>query len=167
MSTIRLAGAQTECNGLHPKRPGDVGRPGRTDQEARPMNATTNGDVDDGETVDMASESAIECAVKISIELVVSPSWLEYSLGGEIFLTSVCGYWARGVEYDDALGWLVWESDEKVPEGRRAESRRGARRVARGRPAPAGLAPPRPSGVRPRMGGRRTSLRRAMVSQWR
>jgi hypothetical protein len=41
------------------------------------------------------------------------PEWwiIEMVLNVDVFRSSACGYWARGVAYDDELGWLVWEPE--------------------------------------------------------
>lgn len=44
--------------------------------------------------------------------------WVDYlTQDSEIFNSNYCGYWARGVDHDPYIGWLIWEDDEKRPHG--------------------------------------------------
>jgi hypothetical protein len=55
----------------------------------------------------------------VTITSVVDPMWIEFcTRDTDLFLRTYCGYWLRGVERDDALGWLVWEDDEKCAMGK-------------------------------------------------
>ncbi len=48
----------------------------------------------------------------------VDPHWITYlTRHCDIFLTTYSGYWLRGLDHDDALGWLCWESNDKCPHG--------------------------------------------------
>lgn len=57
--------------------------------------------------------------VAVSITCTVDPGWIEFcSQTTDLFLTDHCGYWLRGVDRDDALGWLACEDEdnEKRPD---------------------------------------------------
>jgi len=49
----------------------------------------------------------------VVFETTVAGAWLEMCRSPELFARTCCGYWARGVEYDDGMGWLIWESPDK------------------------------------------------------
>jgi hypothetical protein len=74
----------------------------------------------------------------ITIETSVDPLWVKQCMSNDMFMTSYIGYWAYGTEYDEQLGWLVfehaaaafdaprktpktvlaaWQAGEKLPEG--------------------------------------------------
>jgi len=51
--------------------------------------------------------------VEVTIEVKVPGDWLSFcTQGSDLLSTSYSGYWARGVERDDKLGWLLWEFEE-------------------------------------------------------
>ncbi len=55
-------------------------------------------------------------ATTIQIETKVDPLWIETCLSSDIFRHEYSGYWACGVEFDEKLGWLLFEhGDEKPP----------------------------------------------------
>ncbi len=52
----------------------------------------------------------------------VDPEWVEYCTQyADLLERDHCGYWLRGVERDDALGWLTWEDDEQHSPGEEPE----------------------------------------------
>ena len=55
--------------------------------------------------------------VNATILLRIDPFWIEYCTQyNDLFMTSHSGYWMRGVERDNELGWLVYEiADEDIP----------------------------------------------------
>lgn len=64
---------------------------------------------------------------KVTLEVQVPvQDWIEYLCSyPDIFGLDYCGYWARGIEMDAELGWLIWEETDKVPfrmEPNRAEA---------------------------------------------
>lgn len=50
-----------------------------------------------------------------TVTVEVDPRWVDYvTQHGDIFgRTYYAGYWARGVDHDPKMGWLVWESDDQ------------------------------------------------------
>ncbi len=58
--------------------------------------------------MDKTVQAKVEFDVGVPVE-----SWIDWlTLSGDVFSRNYIGNWARGVEQDDALGWLVWEDDE-------------------------------------------------------
>ena len=50
----------------------------------------------------------------VTVTSTVNPMWIDYcTKHSDIFLRNYCGYWLRGVEHDESIGWLAWEDDEK------------------------------------------------------
>lgn len=50
-----------------------------------------------------------------NLQVTVNPEWTDYvTQEVDIFLTTYCGYWMRGMENDPALGWLVFEHGEEM-----------------------------------------------------
>ena len=47
--------------------------------------------------------------IKVTIESTVDHLWLEHCLGTDVFRRAYSGYWANGVEWDQELGWLMFE----------------------------------------------------------
>lgn len=46
----------------------------------------------------------------VTLIVEVPEYWIDdMVLNVDVFRTTACGYWARGLEYDEELGWLVWE----------------------------------------------------------
>ena len=45
------------------------------------------------------------------LHLEIPQDWIDFvTQGTDVFRSQpYCGYWARGVEHDEALGWLVWD----------------------------------------------------------
>lgn len=49
---------------------------------------------------------------QVSFEVEVEPDWIDLcTKHNDLFMTSYCGYWMRGMEQDDKLGWLCYEFD--------------------------------------------------------
>ena len=60
-----------------------------------------------------------DARVTTTIISVVDPLWFDFCDEGDpLFRTDHCGYWARGVAYDEERGWLVYEDDEKCKPGK-------------------------------------------------
>ena len=53
----------------------------------------------------------------VTLDTTVDPAWMRTAADAEIFARTCCGYWARGVEHQSDLGWLVWESPDKCRPG--------------------------------------------------
>jgi hypothetical protein len=53
-----------------------------------------------------------------TVTTAVDPFWVEYlTQNTDIFIRQYAGYWLRGVEHDQKLGWLCWEDDEQHRRG--------------------------------------------------
>lgn len=51
--------------------------------------------------------------VVAQLEVEIPGDWLSMcTMWPDILMTSYIGYWARGVERDDKLGWLLWEFED-------------------------------------------------------
>jgi len=53
----------------------------------------------------------------VTLDTMVDPDWMRAASDREVFAYSCCGYWARGVEQQSDLGWLIWEAVEKCRPG--------------------------------------------------
>jgi hypothetical protein len=53
----------------------------------------------------------------VEVRVKVDEDWVQFAVhGNDLFLTTYCGYWMRGMEYDKRLGWLCFEhGGEKRP----------------------------------------------------
>lgn len=77
-------------------------------------------------------------AKTVTITSTVDPEWITFcTRETDLFSRNYCGYYLRGVDRSDKLGWLVWEDDEKCPA--EAEPNRAAALKAwrAGKPLPA------------------------------
>ena len=48
-----------------------------------------------------------------TLTVEIDPNWVEYLTVYPDIFGAACGYWLRGVAFDEERGWLVWEDDEK------------------------------------------------------
>ena len=49
----------------------------------------------------------------VEVEIIVDEEWINFvTMHNDIFMTDHCGYWLSGMEQEDDLGWLVYESGE-------------------------------------------------------
>jgi hypothetical protein len=74
--------------------------------------------------------------LKVTIESVVDPNWIGFMFSSEIFSGHTCRYWARGVAWDESLGWLVWESADKARRGAEPDRERALTAWRAGEPLP-------------------------------
>jgi hypothetical protein len=82
-----------------------------------------------------AGDSKVPKTVTITSE--VDPLWIEYiTTNTDLFSSNYCGYWLRGAEHDDALGWLVWESLGKPTFDKEPNRRKALAAWRKGGPLP-------------------------------
>ena len=49
----------------------------------------------------------------VEVDIVVDEEWINFvTMYNDIFRTDHCGYWLSGMDQEDDLGWLVYESGE-------------------------------------------------------
>ena len=74
-----------------------------------------------------------------SLTVEVDSFWVEYlTRYNDVFGRQYAGYWLRGVERDDALGWLCWEDDEKHRWGKEPNLNQALAAWRAGEPLPEG-----------------------------
>lgn len=55
---------------------------------------------------------------KVELELKIPNDWIRFvTEWTDGFIHGCYGYWARGIERENGLGWLVWVDDEKSSRG--------------------------------------------------
>jgi hypothetical protein len=53
--------------------------------------------------------------ITFTIETEVNNNWIDYLVGSsDIFSTNRCGYWMYGMEWNEKLGYLCFEHEEKL-----------------------------------------------------
>jgi hypothetical protein len=74
--------------------------------------------------------------VTANFEVAIDPDWIEYLTVDPDIFGAACGYWLRGVERDAALGWLVWEDDNKCRHGEEPNAAEAVAAWREGKPLP-------------------------------
>ena len=65
--------------------------------------------------------------------------WLALvTVHSELFSNDYCGYWLRGVDQDEKLGWLAWEDDEQHLFGDEPQEEKALKAWKEGRSLPEG-----------------------------
>jgi len=53
----------------------------------------------------------------VTVDLPIPDEWFEFCYAFDLFEKNYCGYWMFGIEHDDKLGWLVFETGgEEMPD---------------------------------------------------
>lgn len=66
--------------------------------------------------------------IQASVDVTIPGDWFDFLVNhNDIFFTSYAGYWMRGIEYDEELGWLVYEQgDDALPSDKLQQEAIGA-----------------------------------------